>query len=270
MCTTTSFRTGDYPILEFDPAEVAVIEPHQLISSVAFPERAVACFFQDVIDMLVAERGLKPLTAQRSEMGLHPVYTIRHAGMPLAIFHPCAGAPMAAAMLEEVIAHGARVIVACGGAGVLSADIPVGRLVVPTSAIRDEGTSYHYLPPSREVQPSSRVVQRTIQVLQGRRIPHLMGKAWTTDAVYRETPKRIHSRAQEGALVVDMEAAALFAIGRFRGVDVGEILYAGDSVGGGCWEHRDWNTQKSIRSSLFWLSCEICSQVPLQSPEHVR
>ena len=72
----------------------------------------------------------------------------------VALFHPGVGAPLAAGLLEEVIASGCKKFIACGGAGVLDREIAVGHLIVPTAAIRDEGTSYHYLPPGREVSPS--------------------------------------------------------------------------------------------------------------------
>src|SRR3954463_5348363 len=83
-----------------------------------------------------------------------PTYEMDIDGRRLTLFHPGVGAPLAAAMLEEAIALGCRKFVACGGAGVLDRSIALGHLVVPTAAIRDEGTSYHYLPPAREVEPS--------------------------------------------------------------------------------------------------------------------
>jgi len=250
--------TDDYPILEFDPARSAVIEPSRTITSVPIPELAVGCFFRDVVDDVVLRDKLVPLTTQRSEMGQHPIYEITYRQRRLAIFHAGAGAPIAAGLLEGVIAHGARVVVACGGAGVLDPAIPLGQIIVPTAAIRDEGTSYHYLPPSREVAANPRGVEILRELLDSQGTPYLLGKTWTTDAVFRETRAKVQARRAEGAIVVEMEAAALFAIGDFRNVLVAELLYAGDNVGGETWDHRDWGTQRSIRKSLFFLACEAC------------
>jgi uridine phosphorylase len=250
--------THDYPILEFDPARSAVIEPSRTISRVPIPELAVACFFRDIVDDIARRDNLVPLATQHSEMVLHPIYEIPYRRHRLAVFHAGAGAPIAAGLLEGVIAHGARVVVACGGAGVLDPAIPLGRIIVPTAAIRDEGTSYHYLPPSREVAANPRGVEILRELLDSQGTPYLLGKTWTTDALFRETRSKIEARRAEGAITVEMEAAALFAIGEFRDVLVAQLLYAGDCVGGETWDHRDWGAQRSTRKSLFFLACEAC------------
>jgi uridine phosphorylase len=250
------------PILEFDPERSALIEPQRTITAVSIPELAVACFFKDVVDDIVQRDNLVPLTTQRSEMGQHPIYEIAYRKRRIAIFHAGAGAPMAAGLLEGAIAHGARVVIACGGAGAIDPAIPLGQIIVPTAAIRDEGTSYHYLPPGREVAADPRGIEILREVLESQGTPYLCGKTWTTDAVFRETRGKIQARRAEGAIVVEMEAAALFAIGAFRNVLVAELLYAGDNVGGETWDHREWSTQRSIRKSLFFLACEACCSAP--------
>jgi uridine phosphorylase len=91
-------------------------------------------------------------------MGEIPLYSAKYQDRPFAIFPAVVSAAFVAALFEEVIARGGRKFVVCGGAGVLDKTIASGDIVVPTSAIRDEGTSYHYLPASREVDPTPRVV----------------------------------------------------------------------------------------------------------------
>jgi len=249
----------DLPILEFDPSTTAVINPSAMVTRVAFPKLAVACFFKEVVEDVVKAQNLTAIAVQKTEMGDLPIYALSQRGAQIAFFYPCIGAPLAAAMLEEVIAHGAQAVIACGGCGVLDSSIPLGQIVVPTSAIRDEGTSYHYLPPSREVFPSDRAVAAIGEVLHSEGITHRSGTTWTTDAVYRETPDKVKLRRAEGCLTVDMEAAALFAVAQFRGIDCAELFYAGDNVGGGSWEHRNWNVQPTTRKELFRLACEACS-----------
>src|SRR5512146_2057213 len=139
------------PILEHDPAREAILEPTRLIKPRDVPEAAVVCFFQDVIATLEREHGARVVKRLRSEIGMHPVYELAVDGKRLAVFQPGVGAPLCAAMFEEVIAVGCRKFIACGGAGVLDSAIGVGHVLVPQSAVRDEGTSYHYLPPAREV-----------------------------------------------------------------------------------------------------------------------
>ncbi|HEY3289012.1 MAG TPA: hypothetical protein VGK87_02685, partial [Anaerolineae bacterium] len=144
----------DYPILEFDASPQALIEPSRLVKPIDIAEHCVVCFFQDVIDGLNQAGRLKLVSKQQSEIGFHPVYELDVNGQRVALFHPGIGAPLAIGILEEVIALGCRKFIACGGAGVLNRDIAVGHIIVSVSAVRDEGTSYHYLPPSREVEAS--------------------------------------------------------------------------------------------------------------------
>ena len=79
-------------------------------------------------------------------------------------------------------------------------------------------------------------------------------KTWTTDAFYRETKRRIACRKAEGCLTVEMEAASLFAVAKFRRVDAGLLLYAGDDVSGRTWDSRDWQGRKDIRERQLELA----------------
>jgi uridine phosphorylase len=251
-------RKHEIPILEHDPSPTAVIEPSCHIKPADVPEHCVPCFFQDVIDGLNEEGRLTEVAAMGSEMGRHPLYEMDVKGRRLAVFQPGLTAPFAAAMLEEVICFGCRKFIACGGAGVLLPDIHVGRVIVPTSAVRDEGTSYHYLPPGREVEPSPEALAAIEETLTERGVDYLRGKVWTTDAIYRETRARVERRRDEGCVAVEMEAAAFFAVARFRGVPFGQILYGGDDVSGNEWDHRGWQKRGSVREELLWLAAEAC------------
>ena len=146
------------------------------------------------------------------------------------------------------------------GAACCRKEIAVGHLIVPTSAVRDEGTSYHYLPPSREVQASPAGVAAIEKVLRAHRVEYLRAKTWTTDAIYRETAGRSAARLAEGCLAVEMEAAAFFAVARFRQVEFAQILYGGDIVVHEGWDNRDWNSRTAIREQLFWLAVEATTE----------
>ena len=247
-----------FPILEHDPSPQALIEPGRVIRSIDAPPGCVVCFFQEVIDALRQAGRLTQIAELSSEIGKHPVYEFRMDERRLALFHPGVGAPLAAGLLEEVIALGCRKFVACGGCGVLDRSIAVGHVLVPESAVRDEGTSYHYLPPGREVGASPNAVATIQSTLQAHGVEHIVAKTWTTDAIYRETPARIARRKAEGCLAVEMEAAAFFAVARFRGVDFGQVLYGGDDISGDTWDSRRWNTHTTAREKLFWLAAEAC------------
>ena len=248
-----------YPILEHDPSEDAILEPKRLISPLPdMPEHGVITFFQDVIDHFVEQGLVRQITTMNSEMKDHPVYVHQVGGCEVALFHPGVGAPLAAGLLEEMIALGCRKFVACGGAGVLDREIATGHLIVPIAAVRDEGTSYHYLPPSREVSPSPQAVAAIETVLRQRRVDYTLGKTWTTDAIYRETRAKMAQRRAEGCVTVEMEAAALFAVAQFRGVALGQILYGGDNLDADEWDSRGWQSRWSVREMLVELAAEAC------------
>ena len=247
-----------FPILEHDPAREAFIEPSRVIRPRDMPEHCVICFFRDVVDAVAAQHDTRILVNHVWEDGPHPVYEMEYRGRRLAFLQPGVGAAMAAGLLEEVIATGCRKFIACGGAGALNQGMDVGHLVVVSSAVRDEGVSYHYLPPGREVAAQPAGIGALETLLNARGIPHRTGKTWTTDAPYRETPGKIAARREEGCLTVEMEAAGLMAVAQFRDVVFGQILYGGDDLSGTTWDNRDWQSKQEIRESLFWLCAEAC------------
>jgi uridine phosphorylase len=247
-----------YPILEFDDTPDAMIEPSKIIRARDLPEHCVICFFREVIDKVIAEHDAKVVVENAWEDGPHCIYEISYHGQRLAFFHPGVGAPIAAGLLEEAIAFGCRKFIACGGCGVLEKDIAVGHLIVVSSAVRDEGVSYHYLPPAREVIANESGVNALVETLKKHDVPHRVGKTWTTDAPYRETANKIARRREEGCLTVEMESAAFMAVAQFRGVMFGQVLYGGDDLSGAEWDHRHWTSRREIRENLFWICADAC------------
>ncbi|MHB0924071.1 MAG: nucleoside phosphorylase [Bellilinea sp.] len=252
--------THDSPILEFDPEKTSILEPRPPALE-SPPDRCVLCFFQEVIDQLVKQDLLRQIGELKSEIGPNPIFVLEQNGTRIMVVHPGVGAPLAAGFLEEIIALGVRRYIVCGGCGVLDKGIAAGHPVVITSAVRDEGTSYHYLPPAREVTASPQAVAALEAVLQERGLEYRLGKTWTTDGIYRETRQRRDRRVAEGCSIVEMEAAALFAVAQFRGVELGQVVYGGDLVVPEGWDGRAWHRRTSDRALLFWLAVEACQKL---------
>ncbi len=252
----SSMKKEAFPIIEFDGTKPAIIEPSAVIAPVDVPEHCVICFFAEVINWLVEKHDARIIANSKSEIGLHPLYELEFQGSRLAFFHPGIGAPLAVGLFEEMIAIGCKKFIACGGCGVLDHEIAVGHLLLPVSAIRDEGTSYHYLSPSREVSADPKVLAAIESVLDRHQIEYLRTKTWTTDAIYRETPAKTAAYKEEGCLAVEMETAAFFAAAKFRNVPFGQILYGGDAVIPQAWDGRKWDSRTEIRRNLFWLAAE--------------
>jgi uncharacterized protein (DUF952 family)/uridine phosphorylase len=246
------------PILNFDPNPIAVLQPEKLLQKQDISEYCVLCFFQDVIAELVENGRLRQVYQLASERGPNPIYEMEVEGKRIAVMHPNVGAPIAAGFMDELIAIGCRTFIAAGGCGVLNTEIAAGHVVIPTTAVRDEGTSYHYLPAGEDVFASETAVNAIKATLDHHHIPYATGKTWTTDAPYRETRKLVSQRQAEGCLTVEMETAAFFAVAQFRNVTFGQLLYGGDDLTGDEWDGRSWQKMRSTREKLFWLAVEAC------------
>ena len=249
------------PLLEFDPDPVAMIEPSQHFGRDPderpdVPALGVACFFGDATARIATERKARLVTHLMAENGRTAVYATEHGGQDIAFYQAGLGAPLSAGFLEEMIDYGCRTIVACGGCGALDPALDVGEVIVVNEALRDEGTSYHYLPPGRTVVADPRVVAVLERVLAEAGVPYVTGKTWSTDAYFRETRARVARRRAEGCLTVEMEASALLAVARFRGARFGQLLYAGDSLAGQTWDHRNWVSRHDVREQLFFLAAD--------------
>lgn len=256
----------EFPILEFDSDVKALIDPFKQKKH-DIPTLGVLTFFNDVIQKLATEGKIKQIYALRSEIGEHPIYEFipvenNQTNQRVLLFHPGIGAPLSVGTLEDLIGLGLQSVIVCGGAGVLNGDIARGHLIIPTRAVRDEGTSYHYLPPSRYAEPTPEAVEAIENVLMKYKVPFIKGTTWTTDAYYRETKKKINLRREEDQCVtVEMEASAFFAVAAFRKIALGQLLYAGDDVSGDTWDFRDWVNNKSVREKLVWLAKEAVEQL---------
>ena len=250
-----------YPILEHDFTSEAKIEPSRIIKPRDVPEHCIISFFQEVNEKVVVEKQARVAVPNRWEDGEHPIYEIEHRNRRLALFHPGVGAPLAAGLLEEAIAFGCRKFIVCGGCGVLDKELIVGRLILVESAVRDEGVSYHYVEPGREIEAQPKALDALRSTLTARGVPFVVGKTWTNDAPYRETQSMIDARRAEGCLTVEMEAASLMAVAQFRNVLLGQILYAGDDLSGDAWDRRGWQSRREVRESLFWLAADACLEM---------
>lgn len=242
------------PLLEGDLAEPGLITPSGLVSGERVHPAVVVCFFAELLERLARQPGVTRIGTLVSAAGANPVLSVPHGTDRVTVFHPGVGAPIAVGFLEEVIAAGGRSFVAVGGAGALLPHLVLGHPIVVASAVRDEGTSFHYAAPSRTIDADPEGVATLRAVLAESSVDHVVARTWTTDAFYRETPARIARRVDEGCAVVEMEAAAFIAAARFRGVAFAQLLYAGDSVAGSEWDHRGWDTALDVRARLFGIA----------------
>lgn len=142
------------------------------------------------------------------------MYVTEHAGVAIGIVGCAVGAPFAVLVAEQLFASGCRFLVSITSAGQIEPVGPTPYFVLIDRALRDEGTSYHYLPPSRFAEADPDLADRAFAELAALPLAIHRGASWTTDAPYRETEDAIDGARGQGALAVEMEAAALYAFAR--------------------------------------------------------
>ena len=176
----------EHPICEYDEARDAIIQAGDFLEK-CLPEKCVITFFRKELDQFVEERCLPTIGYLHSEVLDIPIYKYEEGEDQLCITMPFSTAPGAAGTIEELHAMGCNKFIICGGAGCLQKNMTVGNLILPTSAVRDEGTSYHYLPPAREVVCDEEIIEKVCKELDGMNVQYVTGKTWTTDAFFRES-----------------------------------------------------------------------------------
>lgn len=204
-----------------------------------FPEICVSTFSHNIIQKFSSLEHVEKIAELCSANGALPVYRIRYKNTDIAFYRSMVGAPACAACFEEIIAMGAKKFVLFGSCGVLDDDKVKGNLIIPVSAVRDEGTSYHYMAPSPEIEADPHSVQLLEHVLKACGYSYVKGKTWTSDAIYRETLSAIEERRQEGCLAVEMECASMLAVSKYRHIPFIQFLYGADNLSSETWEIRD-------------------------------
>lgn len=247
---------NDYPILDFDDVQDALINPETVGKDlIKFDcHQLIITFFGEALEKLLSEGLIKPYMKISGE---NAVMIYKFVDSNVLIIHGYVGCPACAGDLDLLHYLGATKVMFCGGGGVLDPSIAVGQIMVVEGAIRDEGFSYHYLPPARYVYANERVNDTIVSYLERNAIPFIKGIAWTTDALFRETKERIALRRSEGAKIVEMEQAGCLAVAQFRNFDYGALLYGGDDVSSETWDKRQWRSRQGVRYDLIMLCKEL-------------
>lgn len=162
---------------------------------------------------------LKNGNAQRSKSWAcyhTDLYEFEHEGERLGIIGCAVGSSYAVLLAEQLFVSGCRFLVSMTSAGQILEQGPPPYFILIDRALRDEGTSYHYLPPAEFVDADPLLVRLAMDALSGMMLPVYRGAVWTTDAPFRETPSAIENCRSRNILAVEMEAAALYAFAQAR------------------------------------------------------
>lgn len=240
-------------------SEPALFNPSDTTKKINnFPEICVSTFSENIIQKFSSLDGAEKIAELYTANGTIPVYKIRYKDTDIAFYLSRVGAPACVAGFEEIIAMGAEKFVLFGSCGVLDDDHVKDNIIIPVSAVRDEGTSYHYIAPSPEIEADPRSIQILESVLSSFDCPYVKGKTWTSDAIYRETLPLIQERRQEGCLVVEMECASMLAVAKYRQIPFLQFLYGADNLSSDLWEIRDLNLYGLNRAEKYMILAFEC------------
>ena len=245
----------------FDNKSPAIINPQ--INENAPQVDACILTFSHVIEKFVLEHyDCKQIGSFWFATGNTPIYCIEYKGKRFAFYKTYVGAPACVGTVEDTLAEiKTDKYIVFGGAGCLNKEIAHGKVMIPTEAYRDEGTSYHYAPASDYIPVKNADVVAAFMAENG--IPYVMGKTWTTDSFYRETVNNFEKHKADGCISVEMECAALQAMCDFRGVEFFQFLYAGDNLDNTVWDPRSLSgsarldDKEKIALLAFELACKM-------------
>jgi uridine phosphorylase len=219
----------------------ALFTPHDFLSYVKRigkspkdrpPESVIFCYGGDLLDYVIRNHKVK----RTAENLFGHFYLLSETKNKVGIVGRFGiGAPAVIPFLEEFIAWGVKKFVTVGEAGSLQKHLNAGDIIVCDRAIRDEGTSYHYMKPSKYAYASKILTKKLEASLESLGHSYTRGTSWTIDAVYRETIAEVKKYQKEGVATVEMEAAALFVIAQHRKVEMGAMFTISDSLAGLKW-----------------------------------
>lgn len=170
--------------------------------------------------------------------GARPVYAAVCKGRKIAFYMSLVGAGPAGSGIEELAyLTGATKFIMFGSAGSLRPKETEGKIIVPASAYREEGLSWHYLE-SEEEYVEMPGWKRTADFFADREVPYTVGRTWTTDAMLRETANKVKRLQEDGCIAVEMECAGVQAVCTYKGFELYDFLFASDHLG-----EEEWNNQ---------------------------
>ncbi|MCL2094735.1 nucleoside phosphorylase [Candidatus Saccharibacteria bacterium] len=190
------------------------------------PKIGIMMLEGDNLERLQAQRPTTPVTNIFGQALDTPVIL---DGTDVLLTSPTGGAE-AVMDMELMIASGVDTVIAYGTAGALYKNMETGTIIIPTAATRDEGTSYHYMPDTDEVEQNPETLAILREEMHKCGIEWVGGKTWTTDAIYRETVGKREMMKERGCVCVDMECASLLAVAKFRGISFVQFLIILDNI----------------------------------------
>lgn len=220
----------------FDNLSQAIINP-QINENAPAVDACILTFSHAIEQFVLSNYSCSRIGSFWFATGETPIYQIEHEGKKFAFYKTYVGAPACVGTVEDTLAAiRTKKYIVFGGAGCLDKEIAHGKVMIPTAAYRDEGTSYHYAPASDYI--AVRNADIVAKCMDENGIPYVKGKTWTTDSFYRETVGNFERHKADGCISVEMECAALQAMCDFRGLELYMFFTSGDLLDAPKWDAR--------------------------------
>lgn len=246
----------------FDDESDAIINP-KLKDNVPIVDACIITFSHMIEDYVIKNYDCEKIAEISFVTGIIPIYEINYKGKRFAFFKTYVGAPACVGGIEdtlEVIRTNKYIIF--GGCGCLNKEISHGKIIVPTEAYRDEGTSYHYAKASDYIKIKNADI--VAEFMKENNLPYVKGKTWTTDSFYRETKNNFEKRKKDGCIAVEMECAGVEAMCDFRNLNFYTFFSSGDLLDAPQWDRRHKEGEISGTqhdSNYFDIALELANYV---------
>lgn len=221
----------------FDNQSNAIINPRNNENAPQV-DACILTFSHVIEEFVLSNYDCRQIASFQFATGSTPIYRIDYKEKTFAFYKTYVGAPACVGTVEDTLSEiKTDKYIVFGGAGCLNKEIAHGKVMIPTEAYRDEGTSYHYAPAADYITVKNADIVASFMKESG--IPYVTGKTWTTDAFYRETVNNFNKHKADGCISVEMECAALQAMCDFRGLNFYTFFTSGDLL-----DAPEWNTRK--------------------------
>ena len=184
-----------------------------------FPKKFILVYYVELLNYF--KKKYHPKKYKINE--LLTVYQYKDIGF---VKVPGVGSPIAVLIMETLIAKGGKVFLSLGTAGGLKNR----GIYLCNRALRDEGTSYHYIPHGHYSYPDEKLTNKLGKSIKKIGLEYEFGTTWTIDAIYRETIREVEKYVKQGIATIEMEASALFAVAKYRKVKIASAFVVSDTL----------------------------------------
>lgn len=237
----------------FDNSEPMLKVEYFYHTSEKVSDIGIITFSEKVIEWVLRNYKCEKVGEICCANGARAIYSASVNGCKVAFYMSMIGSAVAGSCIEDfAYLTGATKFIMFGSCGTLQSTKTEGKIIVPQCAYRDEGLSYHYLELENEYldMPGWKKVEN---FFNDKKVSNIVGKTWTTDAIFRETKEKAERLRQEGCIAVEMECAGVQAVCQSKGFELYDFLFASDHLEEGEWKNHLLGTSEEYDMQIMCM-----------------